>query len=171
MRGAAANPPSEGLIMETGQSESGAGERRLRILRLSVAAALVAAFFAYPATAVASADRGSWNNWHVHDGTAVPYTDASGLTHRGAVFFPAIFTGGNVAAYVADPSLWAYCTDATDKGLVGGDGGAKSAAGQCENELNIIHLQGIATGDPVPTGWTAAATSGDFTWYYLLTPR
>ncbi|HEY4704723.1 MAG TPA: hypothetical protein VII27_03180 [Thermoplasmata archaeon] len=157
--------------METGQSESRAGGRRLRIFRLSVAAVLVAAFFVYPASAVASADRGSWNNWHVHDGTAVPYTDASGLTHRGAVFFPAIFTGGNVAAYVADPSLWAYCTDATDKALVGGDGGAKSAAGHCENVLNIIHLQGIATGEPAPAGWSVATTGGGFTVYYLLTPR
>jgi len=157
--------------METGQSESRAGGRRLRIFRLSVAAVLVAAFFVYPASAVASADRGSWNNWHVHDGTAVPYTDESGLTHRGAVFFPAIFTGGNVAAYVADPSLWAYCTDATDKALVGGDGGAKSAAGHCENVLNIIHLQGIATGEPAPAGWSVATTGGGFTVYYLLTPR
>src|SRR4030067_1868439 len=108
MRGAAANPPSEGLIMKPGRSESRAGGRRLRIFRLSVAAVLVAAFFVYPASAVASADRGSWNNWHVHEGTAVPSTDAGGLTHRGAVFFPAIFTGGNVAAYVAHPALDAY---------------------------------------------------------------
>jgi hypothetical protein len=130
-------------------------------------AVLVAAILVYPA----SAERGSWNNWHVHDGTAVPYTDTSGLTHRGAVFFPAIFTGGNTAAYIADPSLWAYCTDATDKALVGGDGGAKLAAGQCQNESHIIHLQIIASDAPAPTGWTALTPSGGFTVYYLLTPR
>jgi hypothetical protein len=130
-------------------------------------AVLIAAILVYPA----SAERGSWNNWHVHDGTTEVYTDASGLTHRGATFFPAIFTGGDTAAYIADPSLWAYCTDATDKALVGGDGGAKAGAGQCQNEDNIIHLQGVATGAPAPTGWTALAPSGGFTFYYLLTPR
>jgi len=142
----------------------------MRLFRVAVIAVLVAPLFVYPASIAASADRGSWNNWHVHDGFPGhegPYTDESGLRHVGLVFFPVIFG----PTYASDPTLWAYCTDATDKGLVGGDGGAKSAAGQCENELNIIHLQGIATGDPVPTGWTAAATSGDFTWYYLLTPR
>ena len=130
-------------------------------------AVLVAAILVYPA----SADRGSWNNWHVHDGTAVPYTDASGLTHRGAVFFPAIFTGGDTAAYIADPSLWAYCTDATDKALVGGDGGAKAAAGQCQNEDNIIHLQIAPSDAQAPAGWASLPPSGGNTVYYLLTPR
>jgi hypothetical protein len=128
---------------------------------------MAAALFAYSA----SADRGSWNNWHVHDGTTQVYTDANGLTHRPVAIFPAIFTGGNAAAYIADPSLWAYCTDATDKSLVGGDGGAKANAGHCENESYIIHLQGIAIGAPAPEGWTALAPSGGFTIYYLLTPR
>lgn len=123
---------------------------------------LAAALFVFPA----SAERGSWNNWHVHDGTATPYTDASGLTHRGVAFFPQIW-----ANYASDPSLWAYCTDATDKALVGGAGGAKSAAGQCQNELNIIHLQGIADGARAPIGWLPLAPSGGFTIYYRLTPR
>lgn len=118
------------------------------------------------APAAVSAERGSWNNWHVHDGTAVPFTDASGLTHRGLAFFPQIW-----ATYAADPSLWAYCTDATDKGLVGGDGGAKQAAGTCQNELYIIHLQVNASDAPAPAGWTALAPSGGFTVYYRLTSR
>ena len=142
----------------------------MQLFRVGVIAVLVAALFVYPASVVASAERGSWNNWHVHDGFpghTEPYTDENGLRHVGLVFFPAIFG----STYASDPSLWAYCTDATDKGLVGGDGGAMIAAGECRNDLNIIHLLGIAAGAPVPTGWTAAATSGDFTYYYLLTPR
>ena len=124
-------------------------------------AVLAAAILAYPA----SAERGSWNNWHVHDGGSG--TDANGLRHAGLSIFPQIFGSG----YASTPSLWAYCTDATDKSLVGGDGGAKAAAGHCENEANIIHLQAIATGAPAPTGWTALTPSGGFTFYYLLTPR
>ena len=126
-------------------------------------AVLAAAILAYPA----SAERGSWNNWHVHDGTAVPYTDASGLTHRGLSVFPQIFAGYSAST----PSLWVYCTDATDKALVGGDGGAKGAAGQCRNDSYIVHLQQIASDAPAPEGWTALAPSGGFTFYYLLTPR
>src|SRR5438034_11022005 len=45
-------------------------------------------------------------------------TDASGLTHRGVAFFPAIFTGGDVAAYKSNPSLLVYCPNATDKTLL-----------------------------------------------------
>jgi len=152
--------------MEAGQTGTRTGGRSMRLFRLSVVAVLVAALFVYPASIAASAARGSWNNWHVHDGTAVPYTDASGLTHRGFSLFPFIFP-----TYVSDTTLWAYCPDATDKALVGGDGGAMSVAGVCQNELNIIHLQGIATGAPAPAGWTAATTSSGFTYYYLLTPR
>ncbi len=152
--------------MEAGQSGTRTGRRSMRLFRLSVVAVLVAALFVYPASAVASAERGSWNNWHVHDGGSGT-VDSTGLTHRGLVFFPQIFAGYSAST----PSLWAYCTDATDKALVGGDGGAKSAAGECQNELNIIHLQGIATGAPVPAGWTGLTPSGGFTIYYLLTPR
>lgn len=112
-----------------------------------------------------SADRGSWNNWHVHDGGTG--TDASGLTHRGLVFFPQIFG----TSYATDPTLWAYCTDATDKALVGGDGGSKQAAGHCQNDLYIIHLQINASDAPAPAGWTALTPSGGFTVYYRLTPR
>lgn len=115
----------------------------------------------------ASAERGSWNNWHVHDGATG--TDPNGLTHRGLVFFPEMFAG-----YAADPSLWAYCTDATDKALVGGDGGAKGAAGQCRNEDNIIHLQIMPDGAQAPGGpWLvlSGASAGPDTVYYFLTPR
>ena len=121
--------------------------------------------------APASADRGSWNGWHVHDGTAVPYTDADGLTHRGVAIFPGIFTGGNSAAYIADPSLWAYCPNATDKGLLG-DGvvdGSKSTAGVCMNESTVIHLLSVPVGQSPPKGWSPIP--GSSTGYYLLTPQ
>ena len=136
----------------------------MRRLGMFVTAVLMTALFAFPA----SADRGSWNNWHVHDGGSG--TDSSGLRHAGLGFFPAIFG----STYATTASLWAYCTDATDKALVGGDGGAKAAAGHCMNDSSIIHLQAIATGDPAPNGWTSLTPGASFpgyTVYYRLTPR
>src|SRR2546421_6384787 len=90
----------------------------------------------------AGAERQSFNNWHVHDG-GNGFTDASGLTHRGVGFFPKIFTGGDVAAYKSDPSLWAYCPNATDKTLLH-DGelpGEHLRDGNCVNDWYIIHLK------------------------------
>ena len=136
--------------------------KRLRLLL--VMASLVACV---AAPAQVSAERGSWNNWHVHDGTVPPVTDATGLTHRGLAFFPQIFG----STYASTPSLWAYCTDATDKALVGGDGGAKHAAGTCRNELHIIHLLWGASDAPGPAGWSTLTLSGGTTLYYRLTPR
>src|SRR5438552_19041658 len=76
-----------------------------------------AACFALAAAAgPAGADRQSFNGWHVHDG-GTGNTDASGLTHRGASFFPAIFTGGDVAASKSTASLLVYCPNATDQTL------------------------------------------------------
>lgn len=132
-----------------------------------VLTAAIAALLAVAAPA--NADRGSWNGWHVHDGTAVPYTDARGLTHRGVAIFPAIFTGGNAAAYIADPSLWAYCPNATDKALLG-DGvvdGSKSAAGVCMNENSVIHLLDVPEGPSPPNRWLRIP--GTATGYYMLT--
>jgi hypothetical protein len=136
--------------------------RKLRLLMVLISLMALAA-----APAPVSAERGSWNNWHVHDGGSG--TDANGLRHAGLGFFPAIWP-----TYASDPSLWAYCTDATDKGLVGGDGGAKQAAGHCQNELYIIHLQAIANDAQAPAGWTALTPSASFpgfTVYYRLTSR
>jgi hypothetical protein len=63
--------------------------RRRRQVLLGIAAALATAVVvARPATA----DRGAFNNWHVHDGGNG--VDANGLVHRGLAFFPAILTGG-----------------------------------------------------------------------------
>jgi len=136
----------------------------MRRLGVFVTAVLMTALFAFPA----SADRGSWNNWHVHDG-GTGQVDSTGLTHRGLVFFPEIFG----PTYATTPALWAYCTDATDKNLVGGDEGVKAAAGQCQNDSSIIHLQGIPAGDPAPEGWTSLSSTPfpGFTIYYRLTPR
>ena len=134
----------------------------MRRVGLLFAAVLAAAVLAYPA----SGERGSWNNWHVHDGGSG--TDANGLRHAGLAFFPQIFG----TRYATTPSLWAYCTDATDKALVGGDGGAKHAAGTCRNEQHIIHLLWGAADAPGPEGWsTLTLDGGTTTLYYRLTPR
>jgi hypothetical protein len=109
----------------------------------------------------ASADREIFNNWHVHNGLP---------GGRPAVFFPAIL-GVTAAAYQADPSLWAYCPNATDKPLLG-DGvvdGSKSTAGVCMNEGTIIHLLSVPTGQSPPEGW--APIPGSSTGYYKLTAR
>ena len=134
--------------------------------RVAVVALLAAALFAVSA----GAERGSWNNWHVHDGRLALNPDATGLTHAGVVFFPGIFGSD----YGSTPSLWAYCTDATDKALVGGTGGAMLVSGQCRNDAHIIHLKGIETGAPAPAGWVFATTAGPggaYSVYYKLTPR
>ncbi|MDQ3380182.1 MAG: hypothetical protein M3546_07645 [Actinomycetota bacterium] len=136
----------------------------MRYFGVWLVAVLAAVLFVYPA----SAERGSWKNWHVHDG-GTGTVDSSGLRHLGVVFFPLIFGPD----YASTPSLWAYCTDATDKSLVGGDGGAMLVSGQCRNEDNIIHLKGVETGSPAPPGWTLVTTAGGgaFEIYYRLTPR
>lgn len=136
--------------------------RKLRLLLVVGALVAVAA-----APAAVRAERASWNNWHVHDGGTG--TDASGLRHVGLAFFPSIWSN-----YASNPSLWAYCTDATDKSLVGGTGGAKTVSGQCRNESYIIHLKGVANGAPAPDGWIGLAPSATFpgyTVYYQLIPR
>lgn len=118
--------------------------------------------------APAAADRGAFNNWHVHDGgTGV---DANGLVHRGRAFFPAILTGGNVAAYDQDP---AYCPDATDKlTLPAGSNGHYPLVGVCMTSAVVIHLRAIPAGNPVPPRYQSTGQStGGAVVYYLLTAR
>ena len=132
------------------------------------------------AVAPARAARQSYNNWHVHDG-GNGYTDASGLTHRGVGPFAKIFTGGDVAAYKSNPSLWAYCPNATDKTLLHDEAlpGAHLRDGNCVNELYIIHLKSVPDTDvdQVPDGWTAVPDFHEivegtgYTTFYMLTPR
>jgi len=123
------------------------------------------------AAASMTANRGSWNNWHVHDlaPPAEPYTDANGLRHEDYNIWPAIWPD-----YPSDESPVVYCTDGAEKALVGGDGGSKLAAGTCRNELYIIHIQLNASDAPAPaepSGWTALPLGNGFTLYYRLTPR
>lgn len=104
------------------------------------------------------------NNWHVHDGGTAP-------TSRPVVFFPAILTGGNVSAYLADP---AHCTDATDKSLVGPEGSALPGqqppfVGMCQTSDQVIHLK-VIPGSPAPAGWESILFGGT-TWYYKITDR
>ena len=118
----------------------GMGRQMKALAGLSAAACFALAAAAGPA----GADRQSFNNWHVHDG-GTGTTDATGLTHRGVAFFPAIFTGGDVAAYKSNPSLLVYCPNATDKTLLH-DGallGENLRDGVCMNDLYIIHLKSV----------------------------
>ena len=139
---------------------------------LGAAACLALATAAGPA----GADRQSFNNWHVHDG-GTGNTDASGLTHRGVAFFPAIFTGGDVAAYENNPSLLVYCPNATDKTLLhdGALPGENLRDGVCMNEQNIIHLKSVPDAEVgrVPTGWTQifheTVDGTGYTTFYMLT--
>jgi hypothetical protein len=119
---------------------------------------LIALVAAYPA----SADR-DYNNWHIHSAL----TELGGL-HRPAAFFPAILDV-DLATYKATPSLWAYCPNATDKVLVGGDGGSKSGAGVCMNETTIIHILTVPAEQSPPAGWSPIP--GTSTGYYKLTPN
>src|SRR5215208_2760975 len=97
----------------------------------AIAAALT---LAAVAAAPAEADRGSYENWHVHDGGSG--VDASGLVHRGLAFFPAILTGGDVGAYLQDP---AYCPNATDKlTLPAGTKGQFTIVGVCMTDAFLI---------------------------------
>jgi hypothetical protein len=118
------------------------------------------------AAAPAGAERGSYNNWHVHDGGIG--VDASGLVHRGLAFFPAILTGDDVGAYLQDP---AYCPDATDKlTLPAGSNGQFPLVGNCFTNAFIIHLRAIPAGDPVPSGYqSTGSTTGGAVVYYALT--
>lgn len=128
--------------------------RRSIMLAAAIGAGLVIA-------APASADREVFNNWHVHNGLP---------GGRPAVFFPAIL-GVSLSAYQADPALWAYCPNATDKPLLG-DGvvdGSKSTAGVCMNESTVIHLLSVPAGQSPPEGWSPIP--GSSTGYYKLTTR
>jgi hypothetical protein len=137
----------------------------LQVEALSTADGTAAAATSAAAAAPLSA-RDSWNNWHVHDGTAPPYTDETGLTHLGFAVFPQIFED-----YATTPSLHAYCPDGVDKGLLGGGGGSKKASGTCQNEDTLIHLKNQANDAPGPAGWIRLPPGPSFTVYYRLTPR
>jgi len=123
-------------------------------LRAALAGLFTALLVAFPAAAR------EFNNWHIHSGLT-----ELGAPHRSAAFFPALL-GVDLATYKASPALWAYCPDATDKALVGGDGGRQGAAGVCMNEMYVIHLLTVPSGQTPPTGWTLVP--GLTNTYYLL---
>jgi hypothetical protein len=99
---------------------------------------LAAAVLAALATAApASADREVFANSDVHSG--LPGA-------RPAAFFPAIL-GVSLAEYQAEPSLWAYCPDATDKVLLpNGANGSKQGVGVCMNGSTVIHIMTVGPG-------------------------
>lgn len=124
---------------------------------------------AVAAAAPMNANRGSWNNWHVHDlpyGTE-PYTDAEGLVHKDYDIWPVIWPD-----YPSAQSPVVYCIDGAEKLLVGGDGGSKMASGTCRNDLYIIQIRLNASDAPAPSGkWTPLPLGNGLTFYYRLTPR
>lgn len=125
---------------------------------LITATGLLAAALA--AASPAAADREIFNNWHVHNGLP---------GGRPAAFFPTILQV-SLAQYQADPAMWAYCPDATDKVLLpNGQQGSKSAAGVCMNERTVIHILTVKDDQSPPAGWTPLP--GSSTAYYQLTPR
>lgn len=134
----------------------------------ALAGMVAAAALATIGVGSALAERGSYNNWHVHDGGSG--TDASGLVHRGLVFFPAILTGGDVGAYLQDP---AYCADATDKlTLPAGTNGEFPLVGQCQTNALVIHLRAVPAGEAVPPGYQSTGwITGGAVVYYELTAR
>jgi hypothetical protein len=154
---------------------------KIKSLLGALAASLATSCILVLVAGSARADRQSFNNWHVHDG-GNGYTDASGLTHRGVGPFAKIFTGGNVAAYKSDPSLWAYCPNATDKTLLHDEEalpGKNLRDGNCMNAWYIIHLKSVPDSDveQVPKEWTSVPNFHEtfqgigYTTFYMLTPR
>jgi hypothetical protein len=136
----------------------------MKSMRAVTAVAAVLGLAATPAIA----DRGAYNNWHVHDGGSG--VDANGLVHRGLAFFPAILTGGDVAAYLEDP---AYCPNATDKlTLPAGLNGQFPIVGVCFTNAFVIHLRAVPTGHTAPSGYqSTGVTTAGVVVYYALTPR
>ncbi|MBA3401158.1 MAG: hypothetical protein H0U05_04125 [Actinobacteria bacterium] len=135
--------------------------RKLQALAgIAAAIGLAATFVAAPA----AAERGSYNNWHVHDGGSG--VDANGLVHRPAAFFPSILLGD----YSQDP---AYCPDATDKLLLpAGSNGQFPLVGVCTTNAFVIHLRAVPAGGAVPPGYQSTGwTTGGAVVYYMLTAR
>lgn len=105
--------------------------------------------------------RGSWNNWHVHDG-GMGEVDETGLRHEGYEIWPVIFGDD----YKTSPSLWVYCPDGIE-----GHGGSKPGSGTCQSSLYIIPVKLNASDAPAPRKWTALPLGGGLTLYYRLIPR
>ena len=127
------------------------------ILALAV---LVAAAAAIPASA-----SDNQNNWHIHDGQAMP-------GHLGIAFFPTIL-GQTTAEYLADP---ATCPNATDKALLpsGLVAGMPLRAGVCFTSTQVIQLRTLRPDEQAPGGgWTLLGPTDGGTWvtYYRVTDR
>ena len=105
-------------------------------------------------------------NWHIHDGLGAGPGATPPNHHAGLVFFPALFLQeGLVYGTAAAPYVW--CTNSADKGLLAPGGqGTVGSAGQCRNDLFIVHL---LRGAAAPAGWSTLALPGD-DMYYRLTP-
>jgi hypothetical protein len=106
-------------------------------------------------------------NWHVHDGQT-----SLGPQHKGVGFFPAIL-GETVSQYVLDP---ARCPNATDKAFLPSAGTSQSPllrAGECQTDVDVIHLRTVPVGTSGPNGWSSITVSSEPGWvtYYLVTTK
>jgi hypothetical protein len=122
--------------------------------------ALAAAAIALPASATDNR-----NNWHIHDGQAMP-------GHLPKAFFPTILDQTD-AEYLADP---ATCPNATDKALLPGGLVAEMPlrAGVCFTSTKVIHLRTLRPDEQAPGGvWTLLGPTDGGTWvtYYRITDR
>ena len=122
--------------------------------------ALAAAAIALPASAT-----DNQNNWHIHDGQAMP-------GHLGIAFFPTILDQ-TTAEYLADP---ATCPNATDKALLPGGLVAEMPlrAGVCFTTTKVIHVRTLRPDEQAPGGdWTLLGPTDGGTWvtYYRITDR
>jgi hypothetical protein len=131
-----------------------------RFIFILTLAVLVAAAATIPASA-----SDNQNNWHIHDGQAMP-------GHLGIAFFPTIL-GQTTADYLADP---ATCPNATDKALLpsGLVAGMPLRAGVCFTSTKVIHLRTLRPDEQAPGGdWTLLGPTDGGTWvtYYRVTDR
>ena len=131
-----------------------------RLVILTSALAMLALAFAVPASATDNK-----NNWHIHDGQAMP-------GHLGIAFFPTILDQ-TPAEYLADP---ATCPNATDKALLPSGLVAEMPlrAGVCFTSTKVIHLRTLRPEEAAPGGdWVLLGPTDGGTWvtYYRITDR
>lgn len=134
-----------------------------RFLRFAMLAMAIALVTASPVLAHGVPNE---KNWHIHDGLGAGPGATPPNHHAPLAIFPALFAQEGLAyGTAAAPYFW--CTNATDKTLLGPGGkGTVSAAGHCRSDVWIVHL---LRGVGAPAGWSTVAVPGD-DFHYRLTP-
>ena len=130
-----------------------------------VAALGLAAVGAVPALA----ERGSYNNWHVHDGGSG--TDANGLVHRGLAVLPGHPGGRRCGRLLAGPGVLPGRNRQADP-AGGNEWGVPARRPGARRIRLLIHLRAIPAGDTVPPGYQSTGwVTGGAVVYYTLTAR